>query len=212
MQYARTLYGAQHDNDFPHFIMYSLPTPFFPQQPINDRKMQEALAIGIEALNTPELGIDYIVIPCNIAHKYYDAMAAQSSVPILNIVTNTLQQLPVLQQSIALLATQSTIDSHIYQDQLKQHGYQIFYDTHLQSQVNHLLTELKAHSLSQQARNQWHDIVAYLHLHHCSTVLVACTDLSPCIALDATLSFVDSSDVLARMTIEKYVKLSKSAT
>lgn len=209
MAYARTLYGAFHDNDFPHIILYSLPTPFIPNQPLDDDAMREALLVGIKALNAPGLGVDYVVIPCNIAHKYYDHLVAHSAVKILNIVEVTLQRVQGSQGPVALLATQSTADCRIYQDRLESKGHAVFHDAHLQALVNDLLKELKAHGVSRQAESLWGALTEYMvQGNECSLAIVACTDLSPCLALSPSIHFVDSSDALARATIETFMRLS----
>ncbi len=40
--------GAKYDIDYPHILIYSLPTPFYVDREIDSTAMQSALTVGIE--------------------------------------------------------------------------------------------------------------------------------------------------------------------
>jgi aspartate racemase len=71
-------------------------------------------------------GATRIVIPCNTAHNWFDALAAESSVPLIHIVDATLK---VLRQQTAgaggpvgLIATRGMLASGLYQKRIEAEG------------------------------------------------------------------------------------------
>ena len=76
-------------------------------------------------LSLKSVGCDYIVIPCNSAHYWYDEMNTLG-VPILHIVDSVvdeLKSLDILNQTIGILGTQGTIEYGIYQQHLENQGW-----------------------------------------------------------------------------------------
>ena len=53
--------GAKYDIDYPHILIYSLPTPFYVDREIDSNAMQNALTGGGECLLRG--GIDMLTIP-----------------------------------------------------------------------------------------------------------------------------------------------------
>ena len=65
---CQTIYGAKHDIDFPHMMIYSCPTPFYMDRPIDHAAMKKAIIEGAQKLEST--GVDFIAMPCNTAHLY----------------------------------------------------------------------------------------------------------------------------------------------
>ncbi|HEU0229983.1 MAG TPA: amino acid racemase [Burkholderiaceae bacterium] len=71
-------------------------------------------------------GAGAIVIPCNTAHLWYDALAASVSVPVLHIVDAVIDDLRrqgLRYGRIGLLGTAATLGLGLYQDRLAKSGY-----------------------------------------------------------------------------------------
>ena len=50
-------------------------------------------------------------------------------------------------------------------------------------------------------------------MHNCTHAIIACTDISVCINLQETsIQFVDSNNLLAKVTIEKHLQIKKQIT
>lgn len=210
MEYARIIYNAKYDIDFPEMVMISLPTPFYPDRDINDEEMKAKLAEGIRVLALTEA--DFIVIPCNIVHKYYKFMQSLTQIPILNIIDITVASLTnkSFNTKVALIATTPTIKSHLYQDKINSEKITFFHNTMLQDKVIILLMELKAFKLSNHAIALWKELITYLEIQDCTHAVIACTDISVCINSQRTnIEFVDSNDLLAKMTIQKYLQIKR---
>lgn len=81
---------------------------------------------GIEKLN--QAGASHIVVPCNTAHHWYDALCRASDAPLLHIVDATMDYLVKLPQKprrVGLIATQGTLDAGWYQQRLAQQEIEV---------------------------------------------------------------------------------------
>lgn len=84
-------YGARNDIDFPHILIYSLPTPFYIDREIDESALRKSIEEGIKRFES--CGVDFIAIPCNSAHKYFDSLVKAVNVPVLNIIEETLKNI-----------------------------------------------------------------------------------------------------------------------
>lgn len=78
---------------------------------------------GIEKLN--QAGASHIVIACNTAHHWYDALSQASAAPILHIVDATIASLATRAQKpqrVGLIATTGTLDAGWFQRGLAAQG------------------------------------------------------------------------------------------
>src|SRR5512138_1771283 len=74
-------YGARDDIDFPPMLIYSLPTPFYVDRPIDHAAVEAAIVAGLRKLEAS--GAAFIAMPCNSAHIYFERLAAAIDVPLL---------------------------------------------------------------------------------------------------------------------------------
>lgn len=204
--------GAKYDSDYPHILIYSLPTPFYVDREIDSNAMQSALTVGVECLLRG--GIDMLAIPCNSAHLYFEHITqvisrfnSDISIPVLHIVDETIKKLPTNIRKVALLTTEATLKSKLYHKKLDALSIAIEHSDSLQQQVNHLILTLKKESFSRDAHQLWHSIIESLT---CDCVIIACTDISICLnAADNPKRFVflDSNAILAETTYNKYLEI-----
>lgn len=68
---------------------------------------------GIQQLN--RLGVSHIVIACNTAHHWYEALQQASEAPILHIAEATVGNIEDTPQKVGLIATQGTLDAGWFQ-------------------------------------------------------------------------------------------------
>ena len=196
-------YGAKFDEEFPHMLIYSLPTPFHPKKPLDDENMVAALKIGVDAMTNAN--VDVIAIPCNVVHAYYEQMREMTDIPILNIITETMEQLEAQPSHVGLLATRGTINSGLYQEQLLGKNKTIYWNEALQEKVDDLVYKVKTTGVSDETVTLWKEIEAMLVGAGVTEVVSACTDLFFC-QQHSDLKFFDSSQVLAGSLVKKYVE------
>ncbi|MFP1921001.1 aspartate/glutamate racemase family protein [Lonsdalea quercina] len=86
---------------------------------------------AIRALN--QLPLSHIVIPCNTAHHWFDALAAASRAPLLHIADATLavmrEHVTVPPEVTGLIATQGTLRAGWYQQRLAATGNEVLEPT-----------------------------------------------------------------------------------
>ncbi|PGD05459.1 amino-acid racemase [Bacillus wiedmannii] len=195
---CQTIYGAKHDMDFPHMMIYSCPTPFYMDRPIDHEAMKKAIIEGAQKLES--IGVDFIAMPCNTAHLYFEELQHSLSIPILNIVDETLQAIPESTKRVALLATEATIQAGIYQDGIAKRNIEYLHNEKWQEMINQIITCIKSGEV-EKARELWHTLVLQLR-NEVDTAIIACTDLN----VVASEDFVDSSQCLAKAVVRMYVE------
>ena len=82
--------------------------------------------------------VDCIVIPCNTAHLWFDALRAEVHVPVLHIVESVIQDLRrqgIYHGKIGIMGTPATLELNLYQDHLMRAGYEPLLPT--SEEINH---------------------------------------------------------------------------
>ncbi|TDT80684.1 aspartate racemase [Bacillus sp. AG1163] len=201
---CQTIYGARHDMDFPHMMIYSCPTPFYMDRPIDHEAMKKAIIDGAQKLEST--GASFIAMPCNTAHLYFEELQRSLSVPILNIVDETLQAIPENTKRVALLATEATVQAGIYQDGIAKRNIEYIHHEKWQDMINQIITYIKSGKV-EEARELWNALVLQLR-EEVDTAIIACTDLN----VVAIEDFVDSSQCLAKAVVRMYLSNTKRSS
>ncbi|MGE6399547.1 aspartate/glutamate racemase family protein [Bacillus cereus] len=195
---CQTIYGAKHDMDFPHMMIYSCPTPFYMDRPIDHEAMKKAIIEGAQKLEST--GVGFIAMPCNTAHLYFEELQRSLSIPILNIVDETLKAIPETAKRVALLATEATVQAGIYQDGIAQRNIEYIHNEKWQEMINQIITCIKGGEV-EEAHKLWSALVLQLK-DEVDTAIIACTDLN----VVANEGFVDSAQCLAKAVVRMYVE------
>ncbi|MEF7657444.1 aspartate/glutamate racemase family protein [Bacillus thuringiensis] len=195
---CQTIYGAKHDMDFPHMMIYSCPTPFYMDRPIDHEAMKKTIIEGAQKLES--IGASFIAMPCNTAHLYFEELQQSLSIPILNIIDETLQTIPKNIKRVALLATEATVQAGIYQDGIAKRNIEYIHYEQWQESINQIITYIKSGEVK-EAHRLWDALVLQLK-DEVDTAIIACTDLN----VVASEDFVDSSHCLAEAVVRMYVE------
>ncbi|HDR4438445.1 amino-acid racemase [Bacillus cereus] len=195
---CQTIYGAKHDMDFPHMMIYSCPTPFYMDRPIDHEAMKKAIIEGAQKLEST--GASFIAMPCNTAHLYFEELQQSLSIPILNIVDETLKAIPETAKRVALLATEATVRAEIYQDGIAKRNIEYIHHETWQEMINQIITCIKSGEI-EKAHKLWNTLVLQLR-DEVDTAIIACTDLN----VVASEDFVDSAQCLAKAVVKMYVE------
>ncbi|MEH6890766.1 amino acid racemase [Bacillus sp. JJ864] len=203
---CQAIYGAKDDMDFPHMMIYSCPTPFYIDKAINHEEMERAIINGAQKLEST--GVDFIALPCNMAHLYFEQLQASLSIPVLNMVDETLKEIPHHVKKLALLATDATVQSCIYQEGFIKRGVDYIQKDSWQTAINQIIHKIKIGQIN-EASNLWNTLCLEL-TETIDTVVIACTDLNVVLETEqGRLHFVDSSTCLAKAIVNKYLPYQK---
>ncbi|WBW98544.1 aspartate/glutamate racemase family protein [Oceanirhabdus sp. W0125-5] len=202
-------YGAKYDEEFPPMMIYSLPTPFYIDRPINHELMKNSIIKGLQKLES--IGVSFIAMPCNSAHVYFNELTDFINIPLLNIVTETVKQLPLVLQNVTLFSTASTFESGIYQKGIIGNGHKFTFKEEWQVKLNNLIQNIKVDKENIENIGIWNELIEDAKKESIDSIVIACTDLN--VVLEKThntpINIIDSSKCLAESVVSKYLELVK---
>lgn len=156
-------------------------------------------------------GVDFIVMPCITAHYYYPEIIKNIKIPFLHMLEETAvyidKEMPEVRK-FGLLATTGTIETHIFQNELKKIGKEIIIPGKKnQSKVMSAVygeKGIKAGFIS-QPNSILLEVVSYLvNEKGCRAVIAGCTEIP--LALQPahlTVPFIEPLMIIARRSIER---------
>ncbi|QNK58227.1 aspartate/glutamate racemase family protein [Paenibacillus sp. PAMC21692] len=151
-------------------------------------------------------GVSHIAIPCNTSHYFYDKMQAMTSIPIINMVEETIKLIHDrfgAGSRIGILATNGTIRSGIYAKVCEQYGMNLYeHDERIQTKSMKIIYENVKSNMDFSPEELEELIDELVTAHGCHCVILACTELS-CIKLSrhAAEVSVDAMQVLVEKSI-----------
>ncbi len=150
-------------------------------------------------------GADIIAIPCNTAHKFYEQISVDASVPVINIIRQT--ALFCKREGIkkaGILATEGTVASRAYSDIFEIAGMEcISPDREQQARITDIIYSQIKKGVSPDMVS-FFEVADTLKKQGCDRIILGCTELSLIKrtgALDGEL-FLDSLEVLAYSAIK----------
>ncbi len=182
---------------------------------ITGQSIDNPLPIMVEDAKALEtLGCQFVVIPCNTAHYFYEELQTQVSIPVVNIVEETIRYAKSRYENlskIGILATSGTIEAGTYQKYAEEAGIQwLIPDAPAQEALMHIIYDgVKA---GKKVDKEAFDAIANtLRLQGAQCLVLGCTELS---VLKRDLPIIDSDvldsiDVLASETIVRSGKTVK---
>ncbi len=170
-----------------------------------------------DARKLERAGADFIVIPCNTAHYFFDKIRQSVRVPILNIVEETVdyavKTVPGL-TSLGVLATDGTIESKTYQRFCEARGIRCEVPDAEGRAVNMRIIYDQVKAGKPADIGAFLGLVESLKQRPCEAVVLGCTELSV-VKRDHRLKrpdIIDSLEVLAESTIFACGKQLKTET
>lgn len=149
--------------------------------------------------------VDNIVIPCNTSHFFYDQIQAMTQINIINMVEQTINQIrrnDGLNSRVAILATDGTILSRVYEDECLKQSIEPFIPVkEMQSKIMKIIYHIK--SDANYLASELNEIIRKLIKDdQCTSVILGCTELS-CVKLDENIAqyCVDPLKVLVKEAI-----------
>lgn len=200
--------AASGDQDNPDMILLShasMPDRTDAILSADNARMQEIEdKLLADALFLTRAGCSHIVTACNTAHYFIDRIEARVPVPFLHLIRETVQAVKRARGAedtslVALLATEGTVRTRLYQDRLTQAGIPVFVpDTGLQKKVTYeIYSCVKAGKEADAAC--WKEIESELKNADCGSAVLGCTELSVVrreLLLDPSFYF-DPLDIVA---------------
>ena len=151
-------------------------------------------------------GADVLAIPCNTAHYFYDRLNETISVPILNMVEETVLEAKARGCCrVGILATSGTVQTGTYSRMCERHGLEFVCpdESRQQDLMNVIYGDIKQGKRPDMAR--FFAVADSLKRQGCTRVILGCTELS-IIKKDEKLDafYLDSMSVLAKNAITTF--------
>ena len=148
-------------------------------------------------------GAELLAMPCNTAHYFYNEIQAQIKVPFINMIEETaIYCKEDLLSKVGVLATDGTVFSDVYGQELRKHGIDAIYPSKgqqkkvMESIYDYVKAGRKVHEgfLS--------DCVLELKDKGCVGIILGCTEL-PIVFRKEILTdrYIDSLNVLAKRIV-----------
>lgn len=155
-----------------------------------------------------ESGADFLVVPCNTVHLWIPGLAQDVGIELLSIVEANVSELASRMPRggpVAVLGTDATVDSRMYQDALRERGLEPVENTRPQQRA--LMQAIYDVKLGID-KNRIHaaellqDVIVDVEEKGALTIVLGCTELN-LLAKYCTfrVPVVDSLDTLAKSTI-----------
>ena len=193
---------AQDDQDHIHLLVES--NPKIPSriahliEGTGDDPTPELIRI---ALNLQRAGAQALAIPCNTAHAYAHSIRRAVSIPLLDMVQLTVDQIASSRRvaRVGLLASSAVLATELYAKAFADHGIAVVHPSR-QDEVMSLIKAVKSGETGLEIQASLartaHDLA-----NHADVLLIGCSELSV-IAAGITAPFVDSLDVQAQAIVD----------
>ena len=159
--------------------------------------------------NLERAGAEIIAMPCNTLHYYYDELQNSTSVPIINMISETAAYIYGIYpniKKIGLLATTGTIDVGIYHKALKEIEV-ITPDEEGQKKVMKAIygeRGIKAGYTQRNPRKDILEVAEVLVKEGAEVIIIGCTEISLVLNQeDLSVSLINPLQILAEVVVKK---------
>ncbi len=207
--FDRIIRHTDADRDQDHIDICILNRASMPDRTDAIRAGQEErfIALAVEDCRRLEsLGVDYIAIPCNTSHYFYDAIQKRLTARLIHMVRETVleakRRCPALTR-LGVMATDGTVMTDVYGRECRREGIEAVYPSRdLQKEVMRIIyDEVKKGRRGEEDR--FYRVVAELLQAGCERIVLACTELSYFKQYYELPDYlIDAMDVLVRRFIE----------
>ncbi len=204
---CRRQYGAASEPDFPRMIVFSWPLPFTSEGSMDGDAVRATILEGLVRL--AGTGVDFVAMPCNTAHVWFEELARAVAVPVLDMVEEAVAAVPPATRRVALLATRATRDSRLYHRRLEERGLGVVAPDGIQERIDRLLGAIRRQDDPRGTAAEWRGILEAAAGEGADVALVACTDLNAVpggVDGDAPVSLVDGTRALAARVVRRWME------
>jgi aspartate racemase len=150
-------------------------------------------------------GADFLVIPCNTAHYYYDAVQKAVKIPVINMIDRVVDQIRAefgKEKHIGILASPAVALTKLYTRRLEILGMtEVWPDTLHQDLLFNIIRQVKAGRMSPDLHRQYALVCDHLKDLGVRVAIVACTELSALGGKNLSLVTIDASQILAEAIV-----------
>ncbi len=163
-------------------------------------------ALVATAQNLQRAGADFLVIPCNTAHYFYDRIQAAVTIPILHIMDEVAaaarEEVPGV-RVLGVLATAATMASGLYHRACRRQGIEVIGpDPAGQQVINRAIYGVKAGRMGAEVTGELRPVAGSLTARGAEGLVLGCTELPFVLKPhDVQVPLLDSNEILARAAV-----------
>lgn len=162
-----------------------------------------------DAMFLQNAGCTAIAVTCNTAHYFVNMIEGELDIPFIHLIRETAEAVASEfgAKKVAVLATDGTIETRLYQDELSKRGVIAFTPkAEVQALVMHEIYEcIKRGKPADE--EIWQKIEEYVKVEGCEAAVLACTELSV-VRKELSLGsfYFDPMDIMAESCLDFYEK------
>lgn len=162
-----------------------------------------------DAMFLQNAGCTAIAVTCNTAHYFVNMIEDELDIPFIHLIRETAEAVASEfgAKKVAVLATDGTIETRLYQDELSKRGVIAFTPkAEVQALVMHEIYEcIKSGKPADE--EIWEKIEKYVKEEGCEAAVLACTELSV-VRKELSLGsfYFDPMDIMAERCLDFYEK------
>lgn len=194
------------DQDHVHMIVDQDPTIPNRQAAIDGGIDDVTPRLAAMASRLENAGADFLVMVCNTAHVFLDGVRAETSIPFISIIEETIAEVDRVRpnaQAVGIMATNSCIDTGIYQDEVIRSGREAIVPAKAgRTELMRLINAIKAGDKSAGVAAGMEAIAQALVDDGAEVIVAGCTEIP--IVFDGTdfaVPVIASTYVLANRTL-----------
>ncbi len=200
---AQEQYHATEDTDFPPMFIYNYPLTGFGETGFLDEEAVKLQLIkGVQKMQ--DIGVDFIVIPCNTVHFFLKEMQQNISIPIISILEVTAQNVEKnLYKKVGILSSRSTKEYKLYENIVKNKGVDVVLtNDDEQSLVDTIIGHVIAGTQDMNDVQILNNIIMRFKQEGAESVILGCTELPLAISQkDSELVLLNTISLLAEAAL-----------
>ena len=159
-------------------------------------------ALATMARGLEEAGADFLVMPCNTAHAFKDAILSAVDIPLVSIIDASVDACGDA-LAVGVLATDGCIASGVFQDALAERGKRIVLPDESEAlALMRMITRIKAGDKSADIAAGMAALARALVARGADVIIAGCTEIPLVLTPDdLDVPLVSSTDALAAATV-----------
>jgi aspartate racemase len=150
-------------------------------------------------------GADFLVIACNTAHYYYDAVQDAVKIPVINLIDLVSNHVTLnfpKQDKVGILASPAVAMTGLYTKRFKKSGVlDVWPDPDYQTSLFNIIKEIKRGNMDSKVRDDYAKVCENLLHKGAKIAIIACTELSA-LGGDSSIKTIDAAQVLAMEIVQ----------
>jgi aspartate racemase len=208
----RLPYAAKDQDHIPYLLFNNPQIPDRSEFILNQSSINplpEMIRTGLALKNA---GATFLVIPCNTAHTFAQALQNEVGLPLINIVDETAEYIHRKygnNATVGVLATTGTIYAQLHQSALAKISPTITVLTPTedeQAKVMKAIYDIKSNSVNKENTQELCNIATSLVNRGASTIILGCTEIPLALKTKHPKFFrIDPMEILAQKVIERTI-------